>query len=92
MNDEQNCKEGQMLAARGLLGRHLSNISDHRRPHADKLFCYCSRDDPQARYAAWASHLDWINRNRIGPPKATDSYTVEQLEAFGMIGIYAPPS
>lgn len=31
-------------------------------------------------------HLDWINENVIGRPKATKNYTIE---AMGMIGIYA---
>jgi len=32
----------------------------------------------------------WINRNVIGPPKATESTTVERLTAQGYVGIYSP--
>jgi hypothetical protein len=42
----------------------------------------------QAMRQAWLRHLDWINRNVIGPPKATETYTQAQLEGMGMIGIY----
>lgn len=60
--------------------RHLSNIYDHRKPDARNT-------TPEE---AWRQHLEWINRNVIGRPQATETYTVEQLEAMGMIGIYAP--
>ena len=73
------------------LGRHLSNIGDHRKPHAETMHCYSYHAcfDPTARKHEWESHLRWINENVIGPPKATDHYTQAQLEAMGMIGLYA---
>lgn len=74
------------------LGRHLSNIGDHRKPHAEMMHCYSyhANFDPAARRHEWESHLRWINENVIGPPKATDHYTQSQLEEMGIIGIYAP--
>ena len=74
------------------LGRHLSNISDHRKLCAETRCCYSYHDhfDPAARRHEWESHLRWINENVIGPPKATDRCTQAQLEEMGMIGIYAP--
>lgn len=74
------------------LGRHLSNISDHRRPDARAMFCYSFRaiSSPEGRNQEWQAYLSWINKNVIGPPKATDCYTRAQLEAMGMIGIYSP--
>lgn len=74
-------------------GRHLSNIFDHRRPNAEMYMCHDYNDwcnGPAAMEAAWNRHLDWINNNVVDPPKATDVYTVEQLENMSMIGIYAP--
>ena len=44
---------------------------------------------PQAMHAAWLRHLDWINQNLIGPPKATEHYTEAQLVEMGKIGVYA---
>ena len=73
--------------------KHLSNIFDHRLPKTRDTFTGFTyhewREGPQAIERAWLRHLEWINQNVIGPPKATDYYTVEQLKASGMIGIYA---
>lgn len=73
------------------LGRHLSNIFDHRRKDAEGMHCYSHSamfNGLHAMRQEWLSHLDWINENVIGPPEATDRYSVEELEAMGMIGIY----
>ena len=74
--------------------RHLSNIFDHRLPETRKTFTgftyheWC--EGPEAIERAWQRHLEWVNANVIGRPKATPTYTVEQLEAMSMIGIYSP--
>lgn len=34
--------------------------------------------------------MKWVNANIIGPPQATAYYTREQMEAKGMVGLYAP--
>ena len=75
------------------LGRHLSNIYDHRLPNAEMYLVHdfhTTMAGPEDCHEDWLRHLEWINRNVIGRPKATEAYTVEQLEAMGMIGIYAP--
>lgn len=75
------------------LGRHLSNIFDHRGPNAEAMFTYSyhawieKSDGPRKR--EWNSHLRWINENMIGPPKETDHYGSQELKDQGMIGIYA---
>lgn len=77
-----------------MLGKFLSNITNPNRPGAEHLHCYSFEDiqnGPEAMHEAWLNHLRWINSNVIGPPKATDYYSVEELEAMGMVGIYAPP-
>lgn len=52
-------------------------------------------DDPVAKSVYtdedWEKHLDWIDKNVIGPPRATASHTVKQLEDCNMIGIYENP-
>lgn len=81
MNNSANCK----------LGRHLSNIHDHRLPNAESEMIHDYNDwmdGPEAMHRAWLSHLDWINSNVIGPPKETPYFTRKQLEDMGMIGIY----
>lgn len=55
------------------------------------MHCYSSAAvrNPSAKDSEWKHHLNWIAENVIGPPKATDYYTQEELEKMGMIGIYA---
>lgn len=77
------------------VGRHLSNIYDHRRKDAEMFMCHDYNDmmaGPEAMHRAWLRHLEWINTNVIGPPKATAVYSQKQLEEMGMIGIYARES
>lgn len=74
------------------VGRHLSNIFDHRKHNSRMMFSHsynafiCGEG---AMDKEWQHYVEWIDRNVIGPPKATESYTVAQLEEMGMIGIYA---
>ena len=90
--DPDNMSKQNITAPVGstvLLGRHLSNIYDHRRPDAESLMIHDYRDHregPQAMHAAWLLKLDWINQNMIGPPRSTPYYTRAYLEAQGMIG------
>jgi len=75
-------------------GRFLSNINDPRKPNARRYFhgSYNAFMDKSGHSAAdeWRHHMEWVNANVIDRPKATDTYTVEQLEAMNMVGIYAP--
>lgn len=76
------------------LGRFLSNIYDPRLPNARMYLTYSfhAHDNGKAGMdREWQAHLDWVNKNIIGPPKATDYYTQEELEAEKMVGIYAHP-
>ena len=34
-------------------------------------------------------HSDWLRGKHIGEPRATETYTVAQLKAIGMVGVYA---
>lgn len=100
VNEEKNTgipssetKPTPELSAAPSFGRHLSNIFDHRKPNAEMYLTYSHHayaNGPSAMKMEWQRHLDWIKANIIGPPKATDHYTVEQLEAMNMIGLYAP--
>lgn len=40
---------------------------------------------------AMKAHGDLIDRHQCGPPQATERYTVEELRADGMIGLYEKP-
>jgi len=37
---------------------------------------------------AWAHHLEWLADKIIGRPQASADYTVERLEAEGIVGVY----
>lgn len=78
------------------MGRFLSNTYDPRRPEVKQYLRLSYHDwlDPQGHDRAWKRHMEWIDAGVIGRPEATDTYTVEQLEAMGMVGIYAkdPPA
>lgn len=72
--------------------RFLSNTYDHRKPDARMHFTPTFQAWTQgsvAMDAEWQQHLDWINENIIGPPKATEKHTQQQLEDNDLIGIYA---
>lgn len=71
---------------------HLSNIFDPRLEKNKETFTGFSYNEwcagPASIERAWNRHLEWVNSNEIGRPKATEKYTVEQLEEMGMVGIY----
>ena len=71
--------------------KFLSNTYDPNRPDAERHFAYSTHaviNGPEAMRLEWEQHLKWINKNVIGRPKATDYYTVKELEEMGMVGIY----
>lgn len=69
--------------------KHLSNTYDPSRPGA---FEYVLCLEGQTRVQAWESHLHWLKGKVIAEPKATESYSVEELKEMGMVGVYAPDS
>lgn len=44
--------------------------------------------DREGRERAWQRHLDYLSDKFISRPQATTTYTVEELEAMGMVGVY----
>ena len=40
--------------------------------------------------SGWEMHKGWLKGKIIGPPKATEAYTVEQLKDMNMVGVYLP--
>jgi len=72
--------------------KHLSNIYDHRLPEARTYFTNSNHamfEGEKAIDHEWQQHLNWINQNVIGKPKATEKYTVKELEDLGYIDIYS---
>lgn len=74
-------------------GRFLLNIFDPKHKDAQRYLQYsyhAHSSGPEAMQAAWDHHLDWINQNVVGLPKATKHYTQDKLREMNMVGIYAP--
>lgn len=67
--------------------KFLSNIYDPTLPDAKERTFYSSQENRDEQWKDW---LKWVGRNIMGRPKRTEFYSVEQLEAMGMVGLYAP--
>lgn len=73
-------------------GTFLGNVHDPNAPNAQMYFTYSFHAwdcGPDAMRWEWEQHLRYLNENNIGPPKATEKYTVRQLEEMGLVGVYA---
>lgn len=73
-------------------GRFLSNITDPDSPRARMYFVssyYAFMAGKDAIDMEWDQYMKWVNENMICPPKATDTYTQQELINIGMIGLYA---
>jgi len=67
--------------------KFLSNTYDPKRKDAKM---HVVRSFHGTDEQAWKHHQEWLQGKVIGRPKATDAYSVEQLEEMGMVGVYAP--
>ena len=72
----------------------MTNVYDPKKPKAKELYYYsfkARQNGPKACKAEWDSHVHYIYSHIIGPPKASETYTVGQMEAYNLIGIYEKP-
>jgi hypothetical protein len=70
----------------------LTNIYDPRKTEEAKRSLCLSFDeasDPQGRERAWQRHLEWLADKVVGRPQASGTYTVEELEVMGLVGVYS---
>ncbi len=51
---------------------------------------YAIRDFNETQEEAWQRHLNWLKEKVIDRPKATEAYTVEELEEMNLVGVYLP--
>ncbi len=91
MNEEKQSDRaiGEIFA---IPGRFLSNIFDPCSPNARMYLTYSYHAfccGAKAMDAEWQQHIDWVNENIICLPKATKTYTQQQLIAMDVVGIYA---
>ena len=71
---------------KGIRMRWLSNIYDPDWPEARHLI---EASDDASRDEAWARHQAWLADKIIGDPVASEDYTVKQLRAMHIVGVYA---
>lgn len=64
----------------------LTNLYDPRLPDAHCMISFRFDSTPME---AWREQSEWLKDKIISRPKATEYYTVEQLEKMNMVGIYA---
>jgi hypothetical protein len=67
--------------------RWLTNIYDPRRPDFKANIHLTTLQTPED---AARDAREWLRDKTVGTPKATRYFTVAELEAMGMVGIYAP--
>jgi len=65
--------------------KHLTNLYDPRKQDA-KMMIATMFDE--TREEAWKHQQEWLKGKHIDRPQATATYTVEELEAMGYVGIY----
>jgi len=73
------------------LGRWLSNIYNPNLPDAERYLTYsisAMQNGGASIRREWQEHLNWINQNLLGEPKATKTYTSKELALQGMVGLY----
>lgn len=67
--------------------KYLTNMYDPSKPDAkSQVLCMLW----QSVEEAWEKLQRFLQGKIVGRPKETDTYTVEELEAIGLVGIYAP--
>jgi hypothetical protein len=62
--------------------RWITNIPDPNKPGAAGQFSNRHPDQ------SWYEFLKWLSDKTIGRPKASDYFTIEQLEDVGEVGVY----
>lgn len=67
--------------------KFLTNKPDHRKR---KLSGFVMRRGNETQEQANRRYMEWLQGKIIGEPQATETYTVEQLKAMDIIGIYEP--
>jgi hypothetical protein len=65
--------------------RFISNTHNPKDKYARRYVVRSFHEPPEQ---AWQHHLEWLDGKIIGRPQATETYTVEQLEAMDLVGVY----
>lgn len=82
---EQDHAEALTGDRAGFKVRWLSNTYNPKGSNAEMCV---ARSFNESQEEAWQHHQNWLKGKIIGDPKATDYYTVEQLKAQNMVGVY----
>ena len=65
--------------------KYLTNLYDPKREDA-KYLIHTLPHESEAE--AWRRQVEWLKDKHIGRPQATKTYTIEQLEDMGYVGVY----
>ena len=65
--------------------KFLTNLPDPKREDARFNIMNGPHESPTV---AWRRQKEWLKGKHIGRPQATKTYTVEQLEVMGYVGVY----
>lgn len=66
--------------------RWIANTSDPRLGIRGIVPCRTGQTQEEADQ----SYQDFLRGKVFGEPKATDTYTVEELKSMGLVGVYEP--
>ena len=67
--------------------KFVTNTFDPKRPDAMQ---HVPRLRGETVDEAWASLMAYLDGKTIGKPRATEVYTVAELEAMHVVGVYEP--
>ncbi len=65
--------------------RYLTNLYDPRKQDARMQIVTMLHETPDE---VWKHQQEWLKGKHIGRPQATTTYTIEELEAMGYVGVY----
>ena len=68
----------------------LKYCGNTHNPEAENAMMYHVYSGEEDRFTSWNNHLEWLKQFTIGEPSATDYFTVEELKAMDMVGLYLP--
>ena len=65
--------------------RFLTNMYD---PKQEDTKWHISTLPEKTLQQTWKDHEEWLKDKIIGPPQATDTMTVEELQKGNIVGVY----
>lgn len=61
---------------------------DVERAKKNLVLTFEEMNDPNGKEHAWQRHLEYLSDKIISDPQETAHYTVDELKAMGLVGVY----